>query len=206
MNERTYTYIDGESHYIRSRECAKRIFGDKTELEHLMINPNYDQGNLGLGVHSRGHFFFDYTLYRGHRDYYFTSITGSDQDVYELQKVIREFNLDPQVKREPGDLAKRRASQLDRERIIEKPKGVDIALAARMLEDAYLDNYGTAMLFTSDVDFLPVIEAVRRIGRRVVVIGYKDGLGNNSPFLYAPDEFRDIGEHMRRAYMLKPNT
>src|SRR5262249_40574493 len=84
--------------------------------------------------------------------------------------------------------------------IIEKAKGVDIALSAQMLKDAYRNNYTDCYLATSDVDFLPVIQAIRQMGKHVRILGYKDGLAENSPFEHVPDEFIDIGARMIESY------
>jgi uncharacterized LabA/DUF88 family protein len=72
-----------------------------------------------------------------------------------------------------------------------------------MLEDAYLNTFQDCVLFTSDQDFLPVIEAVRRMGKQVVVLGYKKGLRERSPLEYVPDGFYDLGEIIQREYLVK---
>jgi hypothetical protein len=58
---------------------------------------------------------------------------------------------------EKKQLADQRANVRNQENVIEKAKGVDIALSVRMLEDAYHNNYDMSYLVTSDVDYLPVI-------------------------------------------------
>ena len=85
------------------------------------------------------------------------------------------------------------------EAVIEKAKGVDIALAVRMFEDAQSGVYTHCALFTSDLDFLPVIESVQRMGKSVWVYGYKSGIGRNSPLEYVPARFVDLGVRMERA-------
>ena len=101
-------------------------------------------------------------------------------------------------------LARQRENVLKVEQVIEKAKGVDIALAARMIEDAFHDNYDACYLFSSDIDFLPIIEAVRRMGKQVYVCGSVDGLGEQSKFLHVPDAFVDIGkDFMALHYRLK---
>jgi hypothetical protein len=44
---------------------------------------------------------------------------------------------------------------------------------------------------------LPVIEAVRRMGKQVHLYAYKEFLGKNSPLLYVPDVFYDLGQRMK---------
>ncbi len=73
-----------------------------------------------------------------------------------------------------------------------------------MLDDAYHGNYDWCFLATSDIDYLPVIKAVRRMGKQVVVIGYGEAIAKDSPFLYLPETFFDIGQDfMRTTYTLK---
>ena len=81
--------------------------------------------------------------------------------------------------------------------LLEKPKGVDIGLTVRVLEDAYHNIFDTCYLFTSDIDFLPVIRVVQRLGKKVVVFGYADGLGNRSKLEYVPDAFVDLSERIK---------
>jgi uncharacterized LabA/DUF88 family protein len=72
-----------------------------------------------------------------------------------------------------------------------------------MLEDAYHNNYVACFLLTSDVDYLPVIQAVRRMGKQVYVLGYRGGIGVRSPFEYVPDRFVDIGEGFMKTYYVR---
>jgi uncharacterized LabA/DUF88 family protein len=53
------------------------------------------------------------------------------------------------------------------------------------------------------IDFLPVIRAIQRMGKKVIVFGYKDGLGTRSELEYVPDVFVDLSDHMRKEYQLK---
>ena len=71
-------------------------------------------------------------------------------------------------------------------------KGVDISMAVRVVEDAHSDNYKACFIATSDIDFLPVIEAVRRMGKHEYLLAYPNGLGKKSPFQYVPDAFGNL--------------
>jgi hypothetical protein len=124
---------------------------------------------------------------------YFTSCVGDDDLLHDLRVFIREQSFEPQIVKERSDLARQRANVLGNDGIIEKPKGVDIALSVRMLEDAQRHVFSACALFTSDVDFLPVIEAVQRMGKTVRVYGYRSGIGRNSPLEYVPEHFVDLG-------------
>jgi uncharacterized LabA/DUF88 family protein len=52
------------------------------------------------------------------------------------------------------------------------------------------------MLLTSNVDFIPVIEAVQRMGKRVFVFGFRAGLASPSEFGYVPARFIDLEPRM----------
>ena len=161
-------------------------------------------------------FFFDFTtiplssipnfLSYMDRAVYFTSFSGSPDECYKETVLIRELGFEPYVVHEDKQLARQREAALATTNIIEKAKGVDIALTVRMIEDAYRDNYQTCHLYTSDADYLPVIEAVRRMGKQVYVFGYKDSLGKNPRLLHVPDRFVDLGEVMQRYERLPPLT
>src|SRR5262249_31618363 len=133
-----------------------------------------------------------------HRAYYFTSAVGGDDVQYEIQRMLRDFELEPTVITERADLAARRKNTLNTQGLIEKAKGVDIALAVRMLEDAYHQSYEECHLYTSDLDFLPVIQAVRARGKKVCIHGYTSGLGSRSPLLCEADLFVDMEEVLRK--------
>lgn len=206
-----YLYVDGESHFIRSRECWKKLHGTDAELEEATCNTVVTGGLLSgrqnLAVNYKSKFFWapiiasyswTYESFNISRAVYFTSFSGMPDELHRVKVEIRESGFEPYVIPESSKLAKQRESTLQLAGVIEKAKGVDIALSVRMLEDAYRDNYRLCILLTSDIDFLPVIEAVRRMGKQVVVMGYKDGLSANSPFLFVPDRFVDLGDHFMK--------
>jgi uncharacterized LabA/DUF88 family protein len=52
-------------------------------------------------------------------------------------------------------------------RAVYEEKGVDVSLVVDMLTGAFTDTYDVAILVSSDGDFKPAVEAVRRVGKRV---------------------------------------
>jgi uncharacterized protein (TIGR00288 family) len=48
-------------------------------------------------------------------------------------------------------------------------KGVDIALTKEMLSHAFRDNYDAAALVAADADYVPLVDEVKRLGKRVHV-------------------------------------
>ena len=113
---------------------------------------------------------------------------------------------EPRVTRERSQLKSQRANRLEQGGVLEKAKGVDIGLAVRILEDAYHNNFDTCFLFTSDIDFMPVARIVQRMGKKVIVFGYSDGLGARSEFEYAPDGFVDLGPYVEQTYLPKTES
>jgi uncharacterized LabA/DUF88 family protein len=218
MNPQLYVYVDGESHFIRSERCWQRIHGDQAQLELIDSPPNvgsscYPEEGSRIRIERRVKFFWDIYFVAGimeqarhptvARAIYFTSMTGGDDLIHEARVAIRRHGFEPQVIPELKTLADQRANLLNSEGVMEKAKGVDIGLAVRMLEDAYMNNYQECLLFTSDVDFLPAIQAVRRMGKRVFVWGYREGLSKRSKLEYEPDAFVDLEVYMTLYYRLK---
>jgi len=211
---RVSAYIDGENHYLRSREACKLIHGD-------MITPqNAREASRVSGasafpdevapiLEAREDLFyfwdkhvFDHihrkyrrrisgTTYSVSEGVYATSVVGDIDKTHKARVWIRSRGFDALIRHEP---AKTRDSRLAQGG---KPKTVDVALAVRILEDAYQGVYDACYVFTSDVDFIPAIEAVRRLGKQVYVCGYKNGIGKRSELEFIPTEFVDLTERVR---------
>jgi len=71
-----------------------------------------------------------------------------------------------------------------------KSKGVDINLTIDMLNHAYHDDFDLAYLISGDGDFIPLIETVMRLGKRVYVLALSSGLNPQIPV--SVDEFECI--------------
>lgn len=185
---KAFAYIDGESHFNRAAEFFQAR--DAMTLEQVAARFNHvtlnRRGRLFWAGRSPGQSW--------DRTTYFTSTVGSDADLHDLQLQIRKSVMEPDVVKEAADLAEQRKNKLAHTGYLYKPKGVDIALAVRMIEDAALDNFDHGILFTSDADYLPLIRAVRRMGKLVGVYGFRNGLGERSPLLHVPDYFQDLGD------------
>jgi uncharacterized LabA/DUF88 family protein len=205
----TYIYVDGESHYIRSTACIKDLLGPNADLTQITTLDKSDAAKIH--VYPQSNFFWDDHLILQigvgeqhiRRRVYFAAIPGDSPAVYRAQVSFRNAGFEPQVIKELSQATKQRKAILETDAVIDKPKGVDIMLAVRMLEDAYRNNYQQCLLFTSDVDYLPAIQAVRQFGKQVVVFGFNKGLAADSPFLHAPDYFVDLTKEMKRWYTLK---
>lgn len=209
-------YVDGESHFIRSEACFKKLHGAELLLEAAAYNPNNigtmsypDEAHPILRIDRKCKFFWDkqYVAYlddlqlRSIRNLrnaiYFSSAFGDEDLLHSVRTFIRQQGFDPQIILERRQLANQRETQRTTNQLIYKAKGVDIGIAVRLLEDAYLGVFNECFLFTSDIDFVPAIEVIRRLGRKVYVCGYGDGLGKNSALEYIPDRFIDLEERVK---------
>ena len=196
MSNRTYVYVNGESHFIRSEKAWRGLHGDEACLDGLRYVGEADD-RLVL-VRSNAKIFWTRKMNPGVlRSYYFTAAAGDDSALHEIMVTLRNFDLEPFVIAERKTLEQKRQNTLKTQQLIEKAKGVDIALAVRMLEDAHIGAFDICHLYTSDVDFLPLIQAVKGRGKQVVVHGYKNGLAEQSPMLHVPDQFVDLESMLR---------
>lgn len=57
-------------------------------------------------------------------------------------------------------------------------KEVDVALACKMLMHAVRDNYDVAILISGDRDFVPAVEEVQELGKRVLVASFRETMSD----------------------------
>jgi uncharacterized LabA/DUF88 family protein len=214
---RISVYVDGESHYERSLALWRRLHGDGAELSQADVTDltggtaNYpDQKKPGIRVDARSKFFWDIGYpflppypFAGDnidRAAYCTAFAGDDNDYHQACVVITSQRFDPRIVHERRTLADQRKNTSLNYGLLEKAKWVDIDLTVRVLEGAYHDIFDVCYFFTSDMDFLPVIRVVQRLGKKVVLFGYADGMGKKSELEYVPDGFIDLSARMRNNY------
>lgn len=107
----------------------------------------------------------------------FTSVQGDDLKIKTTIRELKKAGIeDPRVfKRE-----KERGSKM-----------VDISMATEMMQHATRKNMDVAVLIAGDEDYVPLVEAVKREGCKVLVWFLHNGL---SPHLVAAsDYFHDLG-------------
>jgi len=120
------------------------------------------------------------------RAHYYTSLTGTDEDVIAVRAALRMIGFEPRVfKRE----VKGRPS-----------KGVDIALATDLLGHAFRNNLDAAVLIAGDGDYVPMIEEVKRLGKRVYVAFLAQDSGLNPRLQVAADEFFPLERWFERSW------
>jgi uncharacterized LabA/DUF88 family protein len=212
MIDDTYVYVDGESHFIRSRAALKKSKGEELELSEIAgweaksahnspgrINPLHaDSNSKVFWAEELMTYFCSPRWVAEHVSprVYFTSFAGDAKGIHELKVLIRSFHFEPVVIEERSQLAKQRQNLLENNGILERAKGVDIEMAVRILEDAYQDSFRQCILFCSDVDYLPVIKAIQRKGKRIILAGYTEGMSEQSPLFHVPDEFWNLSKWM----------
>ena len=213
---KAYLFVDAENHFLRSTAAAERVFGSPKAAEALFRTdiPIHVQGfPIDMGA-SRFQWelelqmFWDCGLLSPtgglmtrlqaeiHRAIYVCSCVGDDEKVHSVRRKLRNYGFEPVVVKEKKELKNRRDAGLEKRCIMEKAKGCDITLATRMVADAALDLFDCCLLFTSDADFIPAVEAVRRMGKIVWVFGYSAELQERSPYLFVPDRFIDLEENL----------
>ena len=122
----------------------------------------------------------------GVRAHYYTSLTGTDHDITAVRTALRVLGFEPRVfKRE----VKGRPS-----------KGVDIALATDLLGHAFRDNLDAAVVIAGDGDYVPMIEEVKRLGKRVYVAFLAKDSGLNARLELAADEFFPLERWFERSW------
>jgi uncharacterized LabA/DUF88 family protein len=120
------------------------------------------------------------------RSYYYTSLTGSEEDLTNVRRALRSLGFEPRVfKRD----VKGRPS-----------KGVDIGLATDFLSNAFLNNYDAAVLMAGDGDYVPMVEEVKRLGKRVYVTFLEKDAGLNSRLHLVADEFFGLERWFERQW------
>jgi len=194
--DRIFAYVDGESHFLRSLSAWQDLHGDQACLERMRYarEPNL---SLVLALSKAKVFWTRKMSPEAQKAIYFTSAVGNTPELHEICVALRDFNLEPALLPELSKLAAHRKNVLDKQRLIEKPKGIDITLTVRLLQDAYVQAYDVCHLYTSDVDFIPVIRAVQGRGKLVHVYGYQNGLSDHSDLLHVPDRFIDLEQILR---------
>jgi uncharacterized LabA/DUF88 family protein len=80
---------------------------------------------------------------------------------------------------------------------------VDIALTKEMLSHAFRDNYDLAVVAAGDADYIPLIEEVKRIGKRVH-LWFFDAPGLNPRLKQSADAYYDLWTSFERAWSNRP--
>lgn len=119
------------------------------------------------------------------RKYYYTAVRGDSDSLEDVERQLKELGIEsPKIfKKEKGRPSKR----------------VDITLATDMLTHAYRNNYDVAILVAGDDDYVPLVQAIKNDGRRVVLWFFENSSGLSKRLKMESDYFFDISW-----FLLKP--
>lgn len=141
------------------------------------------------GVPARAPFF---SIYQGDgpkradqavRAYYYTSTTSDEPGWTDTRLRLRKAGFEPRLfKRTQG-----------------RSKAVDLGLATDLLTLGGENRYDIAVLFAGDGDYLPLLQAVKRLGHHVIV-GFFPEHGLNQELQIAADAFIDLTEFFVTAW------
>ena len=145
--ERVMIFIDGSNFYhgLKNNSCNPKI--DFSKLASLLCD-----GRKLI------------------RTYYYNAVAKQEDDpsrYKDQQRFFESLRNTPYLTVKFGRLEKRGSTFVE--------KGVDINIAVDMLSAAYSDAYDTAILITSDGDFVSAVEAVKDRGKHVENAYFKKG-------------------------------
>ena len=145
-------FVDGENLTIRAQEAAPD-FGVKFEEGSL-----WKKDTFIWVPQLQGDRVFD--LLERHlrrvsvRSNYYTFLQGDDDTINAVRESLWNLNFNPHVfKKTKGKRA----------------KGVDISVTKDLLTHAIDSHYEVAVLVAGDADYIPLVDEVKRRGKRVIV-------------------------------------
>ena len=160
-------FVDGENLTIRFKE----ILGEKTPEAHV----NYMRDVYVWSKYANIPHHINCEVIR---KYYYTAVQGDDNKQKEVIRCLKEIGIESPM-------------------IFKKPKGrsskrVDITLGTDMLSHAQKGHYDIAILVAGDDDYVPVVNAVKSEGRRVVLWFFEESKGLSNHLKMKADYFFDI--------------
>jgi NYN domain len=118
------------------------------------------------------------------RSYFYTSSVGDDAKLNDIRMRLKVLQFEPRVFKKSKD----RGS-----------KGVDITLTKDMLSHCYHNHFDYAVLCTGDQDYVPLIDEVKRHGKRVILWFFENAV--SIPLKLASDRFVDITAAFANAWV-----
>ena len=160
-------FVDGENLTIRAQDWAasngiELVEGPFYRKDVFVWVPDHPAGG-GFRPPDLGVWHDDWVAGSPVRSSYYTSLVGSHDKINAVKEALWAMGFQPEV------FKKIRPEQ--------KAKGVDIALTKDMLSHAFLGNYEVALLVAGDGDYVPLVEEVKRLGKRVHLCFFDRGSG-----------------------------
>jgi uncharacterized LabA/DUF88 family protein len=172
---RWMTFVDGENLTFRTQKLLSMdgvvpSEGSYWSKDRFIWRP----GSRGTQVISAGSNQLEFGPVRC---YYYTSVTGDEEALNHVRSTLWNLGFAPRVFKKPIQH--------------EKAKGVDISLTKDMLSHAFNNHYEVAILIAGDGDYVPLVEEVKHLGKRVLAIFFSEGAGLSSTLRLAVDDFFD---------------
>lgn len=196
INRSWTLFVDGENFTIRGQKVLRDAGVPPTEVdawrrESFLWLPGQEPTHAFFSPWPRPRFSSDTsprppTAPSATRAYYYTSMVYAEDDWTRMRLTIRDYGFEPKLfRRLKGG----------------RSKAVDLALATDVLTLAGEGHYEVAVIFAGDGDYVPVVEAVKRLGRHVVV-GFFEGAQNglSDELRIAADDFVDLGPALVSAW------
>jgi uncharacterized LabA/DUF88 family protein len=169
----TYLFVDGG--YLRQKyaENMRRVFGDHGELDFQTVH-NWFYGRVQSAIPRRV-FYYDCI--------HDIKLSGESPDEFEKRVSLQKLEFEHIQSLEGFHV---RPGKLTGSVRNIRQKGVDVLLAVDMLDNAFRKNMDAVLLLAGDADFVPLVEAVTRLGTWVEV--YYDPKGVAKELHYAADK------------------
>lgn len=169
-------FVDGENLTIRAQEFFRSKQWEIAEGEYYRRN-----AFIWLPQRRAVHKFFDSAISNlCIRSYYYTSLCGDDVLINSVRSKLWDLGFTPEV--------------FKKSKQTEKAKGVDISLTKDMLSHAFMNHYEVAVLVSGDGDYVPVVNAVKQQGKRLICLAFQD-FGLNNELKLAADELHDLSRY-----------
>ena len=154
QDQRWMMFVDGENLTIRGREILGDLLDDKEQAKYHRKD-TYLWPPKHHGARARDDLRVSGELeYLSVRSYYYTAVQGNEEDMLEAETALVQMKFQPRIFKKP----KNRPS-----------KGVDISITVDALHHAQQNHYDVAVFVAGDKDYIPLLEAVKRHGKRVIV-------------------------------------
>ena len=109
------------------------------------------------------------------RVYYYSGIKFPSQKEGRFMKMLREFEVEIKTKLLKIRYVRCKSCGEETQTYVEK--GIDASLSTDLLWHAFQRSYDIGIVVSADADFIPPIERVRDLGRRIELWAFKHALG-----------------------------
>jgi uncharacterized LabA/DUF88 family protein len=111
------------------------------------------------------------------RTYYFTGFDPANAGQHRFFKYLKRCGVEVKVKPLVAKKISCPHCKMHVTRDVEK--GVDVSLVTTLLDMGVKGGYDTAILISGDKDFIPAIESVKLLGKRLVVASFRVSAGED---------------------------